>query len=1150
MKLSLLRQIIIMSKYFIYGTFIQVVLSSLLLANTEGNAQKMSIQNVFVDIKLNEATLEDIFDHIESQTSFQFVYNTGVIKKDRKISHLTGSNLSLAEVLINVSKETDLKFRRVNKDINVTTRQVFESRIVEEADQSSADVDITGKITDENSQGLPGASVVLKGTTNGTTTDLDGNYKLSVPEDALLTISFVGYLTEEVSIAGRSTIDLQMKVDAAQLEEVMVVAYGTTSKETFTGSASRIGAEQLDKLQATSISQALQGASAGVEVRNSTGQPGNNATIRIRGIASINGNSNPLFVVDGAPFSGNLSSIDPNDVESMTVLKDAAATALYGSRASAGVVVITTKKGSGKGKINISSSYGMSDVSMPMYRQVSDMDLYALTWEGLRNGHLDANPSATASEAATVATDNLMSRLRYNTFDQFPLLADGSPNPAAKAKWATAWMDEIFQPGPRHEHHVSLSGSTDDGTNYYMSLGYLQDKGTMAAADYKRFSARMNVSKKVNKWFETGMNTSLSRGLQNTPVAVYNYRFALDLSNIYPPWLFDDASGDWASDENGDRIFDIGKGQYNGLKWPTWVGRNPLAYAKYIQNENEKNAVSSRSYMNFTLYPGLVVKNSLSVDYNAQANYTYFDPVWSHAANAGGSTSRSRNALLTTTLTNLVSYTKDIGKHNVEIMAGHEAYKLNMRQVSGSGSGFPTNTLREIGAVAEPGSSNSFEDNHAIESYLSQLKYNYDGKYYLSASIRKDGTSRFHADARWGNFWSVGGRWLVSKESFMQSVDWIDNLSIRSSYGSQGNERISNYYASLGLYSAGNEGGESAFKISSFPSKDLKWETNTQLNVGVDVTAFQRFSISAEYFVKNSNDLLFSRELTPSTGGDKVNENVGDIRNNGVEVQITSQNIVNQDFSWETSVNLTTYKNEIINLPNEEILNGRYKWVEGRSVYDFYLKEYAGVERETGHALFYKDIVSSDGTVTGREKITDSNVATYYFVGSSLPKLFGNITNNFSYKGFDLSFNFLFKIGGKVYDDALARLVTDGTRPGKGLHALNVDRWTPDNKDSLFPRLTSHGATGNKYTTESSRFLFNGTYMRLRNLTLGYTLPKHLLDGLDLSKVRVYVQADNYLTFFENTYGGLDPEVGFNGDTDQNNITVPKILSIGTQISF
>ena len=1022
---------------------------------------------------------------------------------------------------------------------------------------------VTGTVTSaEDGQTLPGVNVRLKNSNIGTITDGTGVYSINLPSlQETLVFSFVGLKTKEVAVDGRSVINVDLELSVLGIDDVVVVAYGTTTKASFTGSAQKVDSKKLSKIQATTITQALQGTASGVEVRNTTGQPGSNPSIRIRGISSINGSSDPLIVVDGAPFGGNINSINPDDVESMTVLKDAAATALYGARASGGVIVITTKTGTGAPMVEFKATAGVSDLATPIYPQVSNGDYYKLTWESWRNGYLDANPGASMEDAAKYASNNVLQRVRYNTFDRFPLLPDGSLDPAAQPLWETKWAEEVFRPGARQDYHLNLGGSTDDGTNYYFSLGFLQDKGTMTSADYKRYSGRLSVSKKVNNWFDAGLNASFNRGVQDAPAGVRQYRYSLDLSNIYPPWLYDDDTGDWATDADGNRIYDMGAGQYRGLQRATWVNTNPLAEADYSQQVNEMNDFNARTYVNITLLPGLTLKNNLAVDYSEYANYTYWHGLWSWANNQGGTSSRSRSTTLTYTMNNILNYSKSFGDHNIDILAGHEAYAMRFTGTSASAGTFPVYSLYELGAAAVLKSGWSGEDNHRIESYLSNAIYNFKDRYYLSASFRRDGTSRFHPDSRWGDFWSLGASWRLSEESFMKSVDWIDNLTLRASTGTQGNERIANYYAYLGLYSAGKQNNQPAFNLVSLTNPTLRWEKNQQSNIGFDLAMMNRFRISSEFFVRSSTDLLFNRELPMSAGLASIAENIGNVRNTGVEVQLYSLNVAGKNFRWETDVNLTSYKNVITSLPNEVIPAGIHRYEVGKSVYDFYLKDFAGVDQESGNSLYWKDTYeldakgdpvldeNGDKIISGKETTLNYNLASYYYVGSALPKLFGNISNNFFFKNFDVSVNFVFRVGGMIYDNGLPRM-NRSQNPGTAMHEDMVNRWTPENTDTDIPRLTSNGVIANMNLGQSTQYLVSGTYARMRNLTVGYTLPESFTRKIKLSSVRIFVMADNSLTIFKYHARGLDPELGYGGTTDVNTVTIPKTIIGGLQVRF
>jgi len=1029
---------------------------------------------------------------------------------------------------------------------------------------------VTGTVTSaRDGQTLPGVTIQIKGTTTGAVTDSNGKYSIEVSsgEDVLL-ISFIGFTKIEVPVDGRQEIDIELEPAIYDLDQIVVTAYGTARKATYTGSATVIEPDEIDKIQGSSITQALQGVTTGIQVLNSSGQPGNNPTIRIRGISSINGNSNPLIVVDGAPFGGFLNAIDPNDVESMSVLKDATATALYGSRASGGVIMITTKSGKkGPSKINFTSKFGFTSNAIPFYPRVTNGQYYELNWEALKNGYLDRNAGATMAEAETYAHDRLLPYLgNFNSFREYPLNPDGTLKTGIEERWGSGiYEDFILRSGNRQEYHLDLSGQTEDGLKHYFSISYLNSDGVVTVSNFKRYSGRLNMSQKVNDWFETGLNASFSHGDKNAPLEQRSIYQLKQLPDIYPPWIWDVENDDWYYYDNGDKLLfhntQRQKDFPGGWQRKVLPGGNPFTWARDAQDRSENDNLSARAFINIFPISGLSIENSFSADYSVSSSYTYRSSVTSFAARSGGTSNRSRGRGITYTLSNLLRYAKEFGNHNINILAGHEFYSDTYASVGGDAEGFPTPTLFELSAASIPTGNFSYQNNHRIESYLSSLTYDYKDKYYMSASFRRDGTSRFSQESRWGNFYSVGASWRISEEPFLEKFEGLDNLTIRTSYGTQGNERISNLYAWLGLYDVVSELGNSGFALNTLTNTNLKWEKNNQFNIGFEANLLQRFYLSFDYFYKTSEDLLFNRELPLSSGLGSVAENIGDVENKGFEISVNSVNIKLGDFRWETRLNLTHYKNVITNLPAKEINAGLKRYIVGRSVYDFYIRDYAGVNPENGNALFYKDIYETDvsgdpvldanGNKIVIDKVTTEvlNEASYYYVGSALPDLYGNISNSFYYKGIDLSINLIYSIGGNVYDGELASM----TRGGDKFQTYSTEmlnHWTSENTDTDVPRMTNYTPYASVFNETSSRYLFDATYARVRNLTLGYTLPRNIVSRIGLSKVRIYFQGDNFLTFYKYKDQGTNPEAAGIGGQIGSEIPMQKVFSAGINLSF
>ncbi len=1026
---------------------------------------------------------------------------------------------------------------------------------------------ITGKVTGaDDGLPIPGVTIAIPGTSTGTVTDINGNYQITLDANVTtLRFSYVGMTTQDVEIGNRTVINVVMKFSVTALDEVIVVAYGTTTKKSFTGSATSVKTEKLEKLSVTNVSSALQGNATGVQVISSSGQPGTDATIRIRGIGSINASSNPLYVVDGVPFGGSINSIQPSDIESMTVLKDAAATALYGSRGANGVIMITTKKGKkGKAKVNIKVSHGISSKAVEDYETVGAADYYKLIWTALKNkkaGEGDPNP-------AQWATDNVVTTLGYNPFSVAkPIDTNGEVASGAELLWDTDWMDAILDNGQRSEYIFDVSGGTEN-TNYYMSLGYLKNEGIVPVSDFERFNARVNLDMKVNEWFKTGINIAGSTSNQNYPnTAGSSYsnmiQFGRNVAPIYPIYLRN-TDGTFILNDDESKIFDYGQdGDQDGRgARPTdgYPNTNVLGGAMLDKRLYERDNVSLRTYMEAQIIEGLTFRSNFSYDYYVYNRHEYANPDFGYAKSYGGFSYKARTKATTYTFNNLLTYDKNFGDHNINLLGGHEAYKYTYYYLFASGSAFPFAGLEELDAAAATQDISSYRNDHRIQSFLGRAEYNYAGKYYLSASYRRDGSSRFHEDYRWGDFWSLAGSWRMSEENFMKSINWIDNMKVRASYGTLGNDALnSGFYAYQGLYSTGyNNLSDAGLLINKLENQSITWEVSKTMNIGLEVGILNKFNFEFEFFNRKVEDMLFARPLPNSTGITSIDENVADMKNVGFEGSIFAQLITNKDFKWSIDLNFTHYKNTITKLPEDskEIISGSKKLMEGHSYNEFFIQEYAGVDPDNGDALWYKDVYeldsennpvlddNGDKIVIGRETTNEYSEADKYYVGKSLPDLYGGITNNLSYKGFDLSVFVYYSLGGKILDGDYQQLTHSGLRYGGSMSVDMLNAWAPDNTTSDIPRIDAGTTDAN---SRSSRYLVDASYLRLRNVTLGYTLPKSITQKIHFDKVRLYVSADNLFTIFGTD--GLDPEVNVSGTTN-NRYPQLKTVTFGINVSF
>ena len=1013
---------------------------------------------------------------------------------------------------------------------------------------------ITGVVV-SSEDGLPmtGVAIMDKQSSNGVMTDMDGKFSIQVsPRTKSLNVSYLGYKAVDVRIEG-TTMKITMEPDLVALDEVMVVAYGTGKKSSFTGSATVVKSDALEKIKASNVTQALQGQSSGVQVLNSTGEPGEDATIMIRGIGSMNASSSPLYVVDGTAYDGYLNAINPADIESMTVLKDASATALYGSRAANGVVMITTKKGSSeKGQINFRSSWGWSSLAVDLPRALTPQEYSELTWQALYNGYMDNGYAQ--SDAANYASTYLTGQFGINPFsiDQ-PVGLDGKMNPDAELLYSGDWRGALMKSRLRQEYNIDFSGKSKKA-DYYLSAGYLNDKGVFTISEFERFTTRANLNYQVNKWLKVGTNINLSHSKREGSSSESVVWMLRTMPTIYPIYQWDAEAGAYAVDDNGKLIYDYGNNRTG------WSGWNTVADNEYNKYPYMTDNASARSYFEIDFIPGLKWRTNFSFDYVGYTYDGYTNSEYGFAAGYGGEAYKSSARTFSWTLNNLLTYEKAFGDHSINVLVGQEAYSMNYKYLDASKRGLPFYGITEIGAASEMNSMNSYTDNYRLMSYLSRAEYDYNDRYYVSASFRTDGSSRFHPDNRWGKFWSVGASWRISNEEFMSSTtDWLDNLKLKASYGAVGNDNLMSginpiYYAYQGLYATGtNNYNEPGLMISRLPNSTLKWETNLQANVGVDFAIFNRLSGSFEWFNRKSKDLLFSLPMAPSTGFSGINRNIGDVKNTGVEFSLNFAAINNKNFKWTIDLNGTHYKNTITKLPQDEINSGVFKWREGESRYNFWGAEYAGVNPETGNDMYWMNVYATDENgneyVKERVKTEDYNQVTSdkqkKYLGDAIPKIFGGITNNFAYKGIDLSFMIYYSIGGKLYDSDYSQMMS--YRIGFGMHPDMLDAWTPENTNAEFPRIST--AYANYLDSYTSKFIFNNSFARLRNVTLGYTLPQNWTRKFQINSLRLYVQGDNLLTWGSAARRGTDPEQGIDGCTS-NRFPTTKSVSFGLQLNL
>lgn len=998
------------------------------------------------------------------------------------------------------------------------------------------DLRVTGTVVSEG-EPLPGASVFVKGTKNGTVTDIDGRYAISVPSDGTLVFSFIGLQTQEHKVGGRTVINVDLMPDNTQLEEVMVVAYATAKKYSFTGAASTVKGDEIAKLQTSSVSRALEGTVAGLQASAASGQPGTDAEIRIRGIGSINASSAPLYVVDGVPYDGSVNSINPEDIASMTVLKDAASAALYGSRGANGVIIITTKQGRADSKttVNVKASFGGSNRAVRDYDRVGTDQYFQLYWEALRNQYALSTDKYTPQTAAAQASKDLVGKLMgggpnpYGPDYPQPVGTDGKLVAGAVPLWDFDWQDAMEQQALRTEVGLNVSGG--GATNqYYFSAGYLNDKGIALESGYERFNLRSNITSEITKWLRGGVNMSYAHSMQNYPVSsdtkTSNVINAGRLMTGFYPIYQMNADGTYKLDSEGNRMYDFGSYRPSG-SMANW---NLPATLPTDKSERMKDEFSGRTFLEVTFIEGLKFKTSFNFDLINYNSLDYTNPKIGPAVNTGGGASREYDRTFSWTWNNILTYDKTIGEHHFNILAGQEAYSYRYDVLEAARSNMAVPDMPELAVGSLVTAGNGYRIDYSLVGYFLNAQYDYQDTYFLSASYRRDGSSRFAPGTRWGNFWSVGASWRIDREPFMLSTTgWLSALTLKASYGAQGNDNLGTYYASSGLYSIVSQAGENALVSDRLATPDLKWETNLNFNVGIDFSLFNnRFSGSFDYFQRRSKDLLYSRPLATSLGYTSVDENIGALKNTGFEMDLKGTLIHTRDFMWRLGVNLTHYKNTVTDLPRKDMpITGVTRLKVGRSVYDFYLREWAGVDPDNGDPLWYKDVKDAQGNVTGRTTTNDYAQADYYYVDkSSLPKVYGGFNTAFSYKGFELSALFAYSIGGYIVDRDITMLWSNGSSAGRAWSTEILKRWTPENRYTDVPALKT---VSNNWNSNSTRNLFNNSYLRMKNITLAYNFPHPLIRKISLNSLQLFVQADNLLTVSKNQ--GLDPEQGITGLT-------------------
>jgi TonB-linked SusC/RagA family outer membrane protein len=942
---------------------------------------------------------------------------------------------------------------------------------------------VRGKVTNpEDGTGLPGVSVFVKGTSKGTVTDQNGSYQIQVtPQENTLAFSFIGYITQEVTIDNREVVEIALQVDTKQLSEVVVVGYGTNDRRLMTESVGVVKSDAIKDLPVSGVDGVLQGQVAGVQVLQNSGTPGGGMSVRIRGTTSISGSGQPLYVIDGIPvntgdyaqiaYEGQginaLTDLNPSEIESFSVLKDAAAAAIYGARASNGVVLITTKRGkSGVPVIAFNTYHGFQQV----WRK---LDLISTKdWMEYRND-LDDAPTFSEEDMQRDTTN-------------------------------TDWQDAIFRTAPISSYDLSLTGG-DAKTRFFISGSYFKQEGIVIGTDYQRANARVNLDYKLNEKFSLGTSIGLTFSKTNRVEGDASENGplpnGLSIPSIYP--IYDYA-------EDGTRSYSLTQPYFN-----------PIAIAKESTQENFTYRTIANIFGEYQVFPGLSVMSKWALDfYNFREHAFEFNTGLGQRYNGLGFETYTN--VLNLVSNNTIKYEKSFDKHNIDFLVGYSFEKKTVRDIFIRGQDYASEFLEYLNSASTFVGPFASASDQGVRSFFGKANYNYDNKYILGLSGRLDASSNFGTNNKNGFFPSVSAAWRISEESFMRdNVQQVSQLKVRASFGVLGNDNIPAFqYAEL--YSPGSYNSQPAVVPSNMPNPDLKWETTSQLNLGVDAGFFQdKISLSVDVYNKNTKDLLLSRPLPLSSGFTSIVENIGEMQNRGVEVTLSANHNLGP-VEWTSQLNISVNRNKVTKLYNDQPIDGvgrgDNRVMVGQPIGIFYSYKSLGVDPSTG------DIVFADKNFDG-----EINDADRMIVGNPHPDFIGGFTNTFKYYGFDLNIFLQFSYGNDVFNGT--RIFLESLTQGDNQLAAITRRWRQPGDITDIPRATNDDEAVISNNRVSSRFLEDGSYLRIKNITLGYTFNREFMQRYHISSLRIYASAQNLFTF--TNYSGLDPEVNYGGNSTQ-----------------
>lgn len=1038
-------------------------------------------------------------------------------------------------------------------------------------------LNVSGTVTDSHGETVIGASIKVKGSKAGCITDLDGKFSLTgLKASDKLEVSYVGMKTQTITV--KPSMDIVLEDDDALLDEIVVTAFGQQKRSAFTGSAAVVDSKMIEKKQVTNVISALQGEAAGVQMINNSGDPTATPELRIRGFSSISAGKDPLIIVDGAPFDGGWNNINPADVASVTVLKDAASAALYGARGANGIIMITTKNATmGEAVITVDAKWGATSRIKRDYETIDNVGQYYETYYKALYNYASRSQGMTNYEAhnfanSTIGETSSKGGLGYISmsvpYGETLIGDNGRLNPHATIgnrvmNMATGdvysivpdnWLNETSRTGLRQEYNVNANGGNEK-MQYYTSLGYLKTEGICRKSDFERYSARLKANYQAKKWLKLGANISYTRSICNYISNSSNniFYFVQQIAPVYPVYLRD-GNGVIMTDARG-KMYDYGDGAKNGLDRSYQPLYNPLQDADLNTSDNKEHQFTASGYADIILLEGLKLTFNGTATLQARRFTTTSNPFYGYnaAQYPQGYVSQGSDETFSTNFQQLANYVKSFGNHNFEFLLGHENYKMNYDYVWGSKQGmasyFENQTL--AGAITVDGTGSTRQDYNS-EGWFFRTQYNWDEKYFGSFSIRRDASSRFHPDHRWGTFFSFGGAWILTKENWFKDIKNLDMLKLKTSFGQVGNDNISDFLY-MDTYSITNADGKVGLVQKTIGNENITWETLNNFNIGVEFELFnRRLRGNIEYFYKKTTDMLSFVGAPKSLGYGGSYDNIGDMVNKGVEIELSGDVIKTKDLTWTINANATFLKNKITKIADRlktrnldgyaGYNSGDFYYGEGLPLYTWYMPKYAGLT-DDGRSQWYK-VDNTTGEMTTTTNYSD---ATSLICGDPNPTMYGGFSTSLSYRGFDLNVSFSYSIGGKAYDYGYSYLMGNPVQSstGNAIHKDMLDAWSETNTSSNIPRWQYGDQNTSAY---SDRFLTDASSLTLSNVNLGYTFKKTLIKRLGLSNLRVYMSAENL--YYWTKRKGFDPRGAFNGETSTSTYSPSRTISGGLTVSF